>query len=307
MATPEPKKIETVAILFADISGSTALYETLGDELARELVTRCLGVLMRSLPKYGGELIKTIGDEILCVFPSAQAAVLASSEMQVNVENDKPGGKTQMFVRIGFHYGEVIRENNDVFGDAVNVAARITSVSRARQILATHAAVEALPLELRSVTRQIRRAAVKGKQEAMDIFEVTWQKDDKDVTRVSMPVRIRPATQPTRLVLSHLGQQCQVNPLNPSALLGRGNACQVIVADDFASRQHAKVELRDGQFILSDLSINGTYVRFADGHVLHAVQGEIMLRGAGSISLGRAFFEPAVKLIEFDIPAPPAS
>jgi len=78
------------------------------------------------------------------------------------------------------------------------------------------------------------------------------------------------------------------------------------VADDFASRQHAKVEFRDDKFILADLSINGTYVRFADGHVLHAVQEEILLRGAGSISLGRAFHEPAARLIEFNIPNPGA-
>jgi len=300
------KKFESLAILFADISGSTALYETLGDEAARDLVARCLALLTRSLAKHQGRMIKTIGDEIMCVFPSAEKALLAACDMQEAVEKHKPGGKIQMFVRIGFHFGEVISENRDVFGDAVNVAARMTAVARARQILATLAAVESLPPELRLRTRQIRRAAVKGKQEAMDIFEVVWQKDDKEVTRVSMPMKVKPALLPEELILTHAGQQFRVNPANRSALLGRGDACQIQVADDFASRQHASIEYRDEKFILSDLSINGTYVRFADGHVLHAVQEQIMLRGAGSISLGRAFHEPGALLIEYEIPPPVA-
>lgn len=304
MSTPNAKNFETLSILFADISGSTALYETLGDVAARDLVAGCLSLLTRSLPKNQGRLIKTIGDEIMCTFPSAGAALQAACSMQEAVETHRPGGKVQMFVRIGFHFGEVICENNDVFGDAVNVAARMTSVSRARQILATREAVDALSPDLRLRTRQIRRSAVKGKQEAQDIFEVVWQQDDKDVTRVSMPVRVRPAEQPSELILTHGGQKFSINRENQSATIGRGNTCQIIVADDFASRQHAKVEFRDDKFILADLSINGTYVRFADGHVLHAVQEEILLRGAGSISLGRAFHEPAATLIEFDIPTP---
>ena len=301
-----PKNVEKLAILFADISGSTALYETLGDAKARDLVARCLAIMTHTLTQYQGELVKTIGDEIMCVFASSQAALLAACDMQEAVERDRPGGKASMFVRIGFHYGEVIRDDNDVFGDAVNVAARITGVARARQILATLAAVDALPPHLRGKARQIRRAAVKGKQEALDIFEIIWQKDDMDVTRVSMPARVRPLDLREKLVLRHLEQKYTLDLQKRSAMLGRGNTCQIVVADDFASRQHARVEYRDGKFILSDLSINGTYVRFADGHVLHAVQEEILLRGAGSISLGRAFFEPAAKLIEFEIPMPPA-
>ena len=292
--------------MFADISGSTALYETLGDAVARDLVSRCIALMTRSLEKFQGELIKTIGDEVMCVFPSSREALLAACDMQEAVESDRPAGTTRMFLRIGFHYGEVIRENNDVFGDAVNVAARMAGVSRARQILATLAAVDALPPELRGKARQIRRAAVKGKQEMLDIFQIIWQPDDTDVTRVSMPAKFRPPEVLEELLLSHLEQQFTVGMNSRSALLGRGVSGQIVVADDFASRQHARVEYREGKFIIVDLSINGTYVRFADGQVLHAVQEEILLRGAGSISLGRAFFEPAAKLINFAIGAPPA-
>jgi adenylate cyclase len=300
------RKSETLAIMFADIAGSTSLYETHGDDVARDMVARCIGIMNESLLKQQGRLIKTIGDEIMCEFPSAKQAMLAACDMQESVEKGKPGGKIQMFLRIGFHYGEVIRENDDVFGDAVNVAARMAGQARARQIISTKEAVDALPVDLKGKSRQIRRAAVKGKQEAMDIFQIIWQADDMDVTRVSMPAKFKPVDMPGQLVLRHLEQTFTLDMNNRSALLGRGSAGQIVVADDFASRQHAKIEYRDDKFILADLSINGTYVRFADGHVVHAVQEEVLLLGVGSISLGRAFFEPAAKLIDFEIPAPPA-
>ncbi len=294
---------QTLAVMFADISGSTSLYETLGDSIARDMVAKCIAIMTLSVEKYRGRVIKTIGDEVMCEFPGSLEAMNAACEMQESVEKGRPGGKVPMYLRIGFHFGEVIRENNDVFGDAVNVAARMAGVARARQILTTIEAVDALPPDQRSKARQIRRAAVKGKQEALDIFQILWQTDDAEMTRVSMPAKFKPAALRAKLVLSHAGQLFTLDANNGSALLGRGNTGQIEVADDFASRQHAKIEYRDDKFILADLSINGTYVRFSDGHVVHAVQEEVLLLGVGSISLGRAFFEPTAKIIEFDIPA----
>jgi len=57
-----------IAILFADICGSTALYEKLGDLLARQLIARCISIMKGTLSTHNGTLIKTIGDEILCTF-----------------------------------------------------------------------------------------------------------------------------------------------------------------------------------------------------------------------------------------------
>ena len=148
------KSTETLAILFADIAGSTALYENLGDTKARELVSACTSILTREMAKYKGRLIKTIGDEIMCVFPTAEGAAQAACDMQSSLEKEKPGGDVAMYVRVGFHYGEVISENNDVFGDAVNVAARITAVSNSRS---QRAFIEArAPTNLEVITADVR-------------------------------------------------------------------------------------------------------------------------------------------------------
>jgi adenylate cyclase len=296
-----PQRTEKQAILFADISGSTRLYDEFGDSRASEMVASCLKAMTDTLAAHGGILIKTIGDEVMCTFPSAENALRAACGMQVAVESGRHGSDVPMYVRIGFHYGQLIRTQNDVYGDAVNTAARVTEVARARQIVATQAAVDALPLELRDKAVPVRRMSVKGKQQEFDIFQIRWQDDDSDPTRVGVLGYSRTHADRAELVLRFRQQEYHVGPHSPGAMLGRGDACQIMVKDDFASRQHARVDYRLGKFILSDQSINGTFVRFGDGETAHIVGEDMLLRGTGSISLGRAFAEQAVQIIEFAV------
>ena len=93
---------QNVAILFADISGSTALYDKLGDETALELVTRTLEILTREMAVHHGTLIKTIGDEIMCTFPDAAGAIEAACAMQLTVEKLRPGGEHRFMYASGF-------------------------------------------------------------------------------------------------------------------------------------------------------------------------------------------------------------
>ena len=297
-----PLKTEKLAILFADISGSTMLYDELGDARARELVSRCLEVMIATLSAEQGTLVKTIGDELMCTFPDAVKAMRAACNMQYAVENGRPNDHGPMFIRIGFHYGDVIREADDVHGDAVNVAARITEVSRARQIIATQEVVDALPLEMRARANRIRSVTIKGKQEQLDIFQIGWLDDDEDATRIIMPSFGKRQEKRDRLVVCHEDQSVTVGETQKSAMLGRGDNCDIRVRDDFASRQHARVDFRFGKFMIADQSINGTYIRFGDGQIVHIVREEALLRSEGEISLGRPFSEDAVRIIEFSIP-----
>ncbi len=296
-----PQYTEELAILFADISGSTTLYETLGNAVARQMVVRCLGMMTAKLAAHGGTLIKTIGDEIMCTFPGAEAALRAACDMQDAVENGKPGGDTPMYVRIGFNYGEVLREANDVHGDVVNVAARITEVARARQILATHAAVDTLPPDLRHKARHIRRASIKGRQAQLDLFQIAWRTDDGDQVRVGNPAHRKPEGLQEQLVLRYFDQQLTLSDRNMSASLGRGETCAIVIRDDFASDRHATVEYQLGKFFISDRSSTGTYVQFSGGDTVHIVGEETLLRGSGAILLGRPFSEDPAGIIEFSV------
>jgi len=297
----QPQHIEKLAVLFADICGSTALYDSLGDDLARRLIARCIATMTSEISAYQGTLIKTIGDEIMCTFPSAEAALHAACAMQRAVENGRTGDSNPMHIRIGFHYGDVILESGDIFGDTVNVAARVAAITRASQIMTTLAVVNALPPDLRGKTRQVMRAEFKGKQEQLDISIVIWEQDDMLSTRIGIPAFRKSPDNNNELFLRYRKQSLKANKERRSVVLGRGEVCDIILQNDFASRQHVRIELRFGKFVIVDQSTNGTYIRFSDGNVIRLTREEIILQGSGSISLGQPYSENPSELIEFSI------
>jgi class 3 adenylate cyclase len=295
-----PAQSKKLAILFADISGSTALYEKLGDVSARQLIARCLGIMKGALNTYQGTLVKTIGDEILCTFPSAEAAMNAACEMQNAVKTDNLSSKNPLYIRIGFNYGDVLCEEGDIYGDAVNVAARVTEITRANQIMTTVAVVNVLPLAVQDKIRKILRADLKGKQEQQDIFQVMWELEDMGSTRIGMSAYRKPQAEGHELTLTYRAQTFKINLQNLQLQLGRDDNCQLVIKNDFVSRQHADIVLRSGNFILSDHSSNGTYVRTAD-NMLRLNREDTTLRGKGFISLGQPYADNTTDLLEFSI------
>lgn len=178
------RQTNKTVVLFADICGSTALYEKLGNEAALNIITHTLNILTQQVAAHKGTVIKTIGDEIMCSFPSVAVATQAACAMHFAVEAQRPGGEEPIFVRIGFHYGEVIRKGSDLFGDTVNVAARVAAITRARQILTTEAVIEALPSGFSDKVRPIMRAAFRGKQDSFGVFQILWEPDNSLLARI---------------------------------------------------------------------------------------------------------------------------
>jgi class 3 adenylate cyclase len=290
---------QNLAILFADISGSTALYDKLGNEVALRMVTRTLAILTRIALDHEGKLIKTIGDEVMCSFPDAVCAVNAARAMQLEVEHQRPGGEHPIYVRIGLHYGDVLLERNDAFGDTVNLAARITAITRARQILTSQAVIRELPDRLLKRTRPLQRTAFRGKQESFDVFQVMWEQEDTTSTRIGTQQFRKPALSRQELMLRHETQVITISEQRRSAILGRSEDSDMAIIDSLASRQHARIEFNFGKFLLTDHSVNGTFVRFSDGQVIELNHQQIVLHGAGAISLGRNFEEAAGDVIEY--------
>jgi hypothetical protein len=244
-------------------------------------------------------LIKTIGDEILCIFPNAIDAFDAACAMQAIIEEVRPGGDIPVHIRIGLHYGEVIHEGGDVFGDTVNIAARITAITRARQIMTTDAIVEQLPSMLRSKTRPVMRTEFRGKGKTYDVFQVLWEHDNTMSTRVGLSAFRKPAESRHELILRYHLQVLTLGEKFNSILLGRGEECEVIIRNNFASRQHAHIEYNFGKFLLTDISANGTYIRFSDDQIILINHQQIVLHGAGSISFGQPFAESPTEIVEF--------
>ncbi len=293
-------KITELVIMFADIAGSTQLYEKLGDTVARQKVASTLQLISDVVERYQGTVIKTIGDEVMCTFKKAEEAVTAGCEMHEELQEDATEGacgNTPVAIRIGLHFGSAIMEGGDVFGDAVNVAARMTAQAKANQIITTQETIETLSPILRASTRFVDRAPIKGKKETVDIFEVIWQQDD--VTRMATGILAMRVAEPTKMGLNYNGQLIDIDENRSEIVLGRSVTCDLTINEKLASRQHVKIQLRRGKFFIIDQSTNGTYFMEDGKSQVFVRREELPITGTGIISLGRPFDEDPLDVVLF--------
>jgi len=300
--TPAPLPQQTqLAILFADVSGSTKLYESLGDAKARQLVSRCIQLMTDSTEKYGGSLIKTIGDEVMCRFPSADQAAGAALDMQEQVSKASISeGGFNLAIHVGFHFGPVVVEENDVFGDAVNLASRMVNLSKRDQVLTTGQTMAALSQNWHKASRQIDRAAVRGKKEEIDVYELIWQ--EAEVTRMSGKAWALPQSGPQGRMRLRMGtQEIDVSETHPSATVGRAEQNEFVLKGDLISRLHARIDYRNRRFILTDQSTNGSWVVDAAGKESLVRHDTHVLTGSGAISFGHIPAQGQPDLLHYDV------
>ncbi len=292
------RETEHMAVLFADISDSSYLYKTLGDVPARGIVNSCLALMSSVIVRFKGRIIKTIGDEIMCVFARPDDAVLAASEIQVQVEAKRPGNR-HIKIHSGLHYGPVLIEGNDIFGYTVNAAAYLTAVAAPEQILTTDAVERALAPELRSCVRPVFRVVLKGSEEESTISQVIWQKDRAAITNVNLATYRLIEGDEGSLRVTLGDRTVRLDHSNRVLTIGRGSECDLVVTEKFASRQHIRIRLLRTHFYLFDQSINGTFVTLDNGKEVQVLRGELLLEGSGQLALGRSAYEGAADIVTF--------
>jgi len=286
-------------ILFADVSGSTALYEKIGDAAAEQLISFMFDKIRRFIESRNGKVIKTIGDEIMCCFGSPGDAVQSSRAIHDFMEQQTDPGGLRLNMRVGIHYGPAIAKDNDLFGDAVNVAARVTALAKGQQTLTTAQTVAALSPADAAMTRRLDQTPVKGKTELLVLHEVIWRPENLTVLHSNRTTSMRAASK--RLVLSYQGQSTTIEgDGRVSFTLGRDVACNLQVDASVASRQHGQIEHRMGKFVFIDHSANGTYISLPDIQNLFLHREELPLFGAGTISLGEKIQDGRSHLIHFN-------
>lgn len=280
---------QPITILFADVSGSTKLFELRGDVIARQLISAVLGALGEVAARHGGKVIKTIGDEVMCTFPGSVNGLLAATDMQRRVAHDIGFAKENLAIRIGLHHGDALLEDNDVFGDAVNVAARMASLAKREQIVTTATTVEGVTAGAVRA-RSLGTARVSGKMLPIEIVDVLWQEDLSNVTTVQRAIRLDslPGVAGAKLTLKYKGRVFELTPQSPPFTLGREPNSSLMVDAEWVSRNHAMIEYKRGYFMLSDRSTNGTWAKLGEDDELRLHRDEIHLRKTGTISLGQA-------------------
>lgn len=273
------------AVLFADVAGSTALYEVLGDEHAFALVEACLATMARCTVDTRGRVVKTIGDEVMAVFPGADDAASAAAAMQFGIERLGPPAGVRLGVRIGFHVGPVVDHEGDVFGDSVNLASRLCDLASKGQIITDRGTADRLSPLYRSSLRPLFTVPVKGKEAEVDVVEVVWQADTDDRTAiVSAPGPAGDGR--ARLELDLDGRRIEMGPERRKVTFGRDLETDFPVRNPSVSRAHAMIERRRGHFVLVDHSLNGSFVSVDGRPEMRVHHEELTLVDQGCISFG---------------------
>ena len=280
-------------VLFADLRGSTALYETLGNAEATAVVTQSVALLARVIESCGGSVVKTLGDGLMAIFSQPSDAVRASDEMHDSLERisarsrDSEGGsqsRPALKLQVGLAQGEVIEMAGDYFGDAVNVAARLLDHAGDNETLATVTVLDGLDNLDRSRFRSLDRLQLRGRVEPVYVHLLeTHRFGDTAATAYGDLLR---APEPEGIRLVWLDRNRVYSPHSLPVVLGRSPQATYCIDDSRVSRSHARVDWNGGTFQLTDLSYNGTYVRFAgDSEVVSLRRGTCTLHGSGVIGL----------------------
>lgn len=293
-----------LTIFFADVAGSTRLYETLGDVVAHECIVESLGKISHFVKLNKGIVVEIIGDEILSYFVHPKEAITCGCDIQQYFNDSTTVHNHRIGVRIGFHKGRVELDRGHPFGDTVNIASRVASLAMESQIVTTNETIADLPPIFLSRCRPLSTVRVKGKSQPLDTSEVVWNLND--VTAI-FPAFKKTEERPSiaGIEINYKGQKIVIRESNTPFLIGRGKDCNLVVSSNTASRSHAKIEARLGEMVIVDHSTNGTYVttdfgkRSYDGLDMRLHYTEWTMAGQGKISLGQPVSESDENTIKF--------
>jgi adenylate cyclase len=290
-----------LAVLFSDVVGSTRIYEVLGDQRAREVIALCIELMQGATEQHRGTVIKTMGDEVMATFPTADDSLNAAALIQRSITTHpalQVDGQS-VSVRIGCHYGPVVLESRDVFGATVHTANRMTSQAKSGQIMTTAATVEQLSPEWRASVRQIDVATLKGQGAEVTLYEAIWQTDDVTSMLPSINVGASQERKALRLRLVMGEREVVVDESRPNIAIGRADENDVVIRGNLISRIHARIEISRNKFLLIDQSTNGTFVNSDDGEESFVRRDSMQLKGAGMIGLGKVPEAESPQTIQF--------
>ncbi len=288
-------KSKLLAVLFADVSDSTMLYQTQGDISAHKSISESLHCMKSAIESHGGTLLRTVGDSALASFPESDAACEAAVDMQ------RGHAALSLSVRVGFHYGEVIPDSGDVYGNAVNLAARVAAFAEADEICTTEEAIVRLSLKHRTNTHYLDNVSFKGVSQPMPVYRVNWKADSAHTVIITGAPSHERYRNTGVLELSVDGQRMLVDQKCPLLNFGRSTENDVVIDSELASRYHASIELLRGRYVLHDSSTNGTYV-MKNGTAPEFVRREsIALDQSGAIGLGFSPIDGSAHVITYRV------
>ena len=295
-------------VVFADLTGSTRVFEAMGNARATETVTRLIQWIGGVCEAHGGRVVKSLGDGVFAIFTNGAMATRAVLELQRNHQKRLQTwpAPLRMELQIGVASGEVVEVDGDCYGDAVNLASRLSDLAGPSQIWATESVIDELHGgEVRH--RNLGPINIRGKNEMPVVHRIDWQDEVTEFLTMpaSLATQVRgPDSSFGQIELAWLDVRSMFRAAELPIHLGRVDEAQFVVNDPRVSRLHARIEARQGSCVLVDVSTYGTWVRF---HGTAGASGEIALRrdecvlhGSGEIGLGAPLSDFSAPTISFN-------
>lgn len=275
------------AVLFADISGSSALYKTKGNSQAKTIIQYLLNEIQSLTVKNKGRVIKTIGDEVMVSFSSCQDCV----DTAVAIQESFSTSFTQhhLMVSIGLSFGDVLVDQGDLFGETVNDAAYLTKLAKGSQILFSEFVLSELTTEQKSKSREFDWVRLKGAEDITPIFRFYWQEDSvlHNETQFLSTDILLDEIKAQVLTIKYGEQEIVIEPKSTPFMIGRNiSTCQLVLDDSQVSREHCHISFNRGKFVLVDHSTNGCYLKPVNGLEFYLRREEFPLLENSSLSLG---------------------
>ena len=283
------------AVLLVDITGSTPLYESIGDAAALLRIGSCLDQLRAIADEAGGMVVRSKGDDLLCAFDDPAAALRAVQAM-LALTFEGP-----LKIHAGLHLGPVIHARGDIFGDAVNMTARLAALANPGEVLISESFVGKLADGDIARLRALDKVSLRGKSVPIKVYSL--QEEDREAATAFGPGTAYTHTRGAAGVAMTLtyAEQVLVYKDNARVSIGRSTECDILIARPWVSRHHATVTLHRGRVQIEDRSSSGTYVAASDGHEFFVRRETVVLTGSGRISPAIKITDARAEIVRFDI------
>ena len=287
-------------MLFAAAIGGADLYAKAGDVAAADALARCMDALSAATRKCGSRVVKRTPDKLMALAATADIAVETAAALHQEMVRCLPLAGVRLARGVAFQHGPVIQKDADVFGDTVNLAARLVELAGRGQIITTAETARGLSGLYRPWMRTLYATDIKGRSEKVELVELLWQSDpDETATTLTVPTKkLAPALGAITLV--YRGAKAVRRRQRDSITLGRDEQCGLVVQADDASRLHCTIERKHDKFVLVDHSTNGTYVTMEGNPEVLVQREEFALGKHGFITLGRPK-SASKEIVEFTV------
>jgi len=271
-------------VLFADVLGGADLIAKAGDATAVGALAACLERLRKAAAGCGGRVVNRASDKLMVLTATPDQAADAAAAMHTAIDSIPQYTDVKLALGIGFHHGPVIQKDNEVFGDTVNLAARLVELAASGQIVTTRETAQDLSPLYRAWMRKLYSIDIKGRSGQVALCELVWRADD-NATLFAKNRNTRVAS--TTLTVVYRDKTIVRRRDRDSITIGRDPNCGIPIADDQASRLHCTIERRQDKWFLIDHSTNGTYVSVDGADDVLVQREEFTLTGRGRIACGQ--------------------